>query len=313
MRWLFFLALTLALLAHLVGHIPLAEATPRHKTRLTGIKQIIQPSSYNFELELILEYKKRILKYAPLIGKTVYFYLAESSTDSTKQLLCTAITDKDGSAKLVKYIPPLGVLVKITAHFEGDLDFAPCEFLIKLKRLNVLPTVQISTIQMNNRQAKMMWEGNDIDGKIQAYRYQLDRSFQIDPWSDWTQNTSSSYSDLKPGKYTFRVQAKDDFNGLSEYTNQTFQIEEKIIQVVVTDATGNKPPFTLAKNTPLALQSFLEENSIRKPLSANWHCYQGKYEAGSYLCPVGGIEDLLIVEDSTSGKITFFKIKVESE
>lgn len=313
MRWLFFLAILLALIAHLVSQIPIAEATPRHKTRLKGINQIIQPSTANFQLNLTLEYKKKLFDYAPLVGKTIYFYLGEPAEKTARKLLGTALTNKDGHVTFTDYTPPLGVLVKVTAEFQGDLDFAPSDHLIKLKRLNVFPSVEILSLQVNNRQVKIAWQGKDPDGKVQAYRYQLDKSLKYDKWTEWNQDTSHIYHDLKPGKYTFHVQAKDDFGGLSEYAIQKFQVEEKIIQLFVTDTQGNLPPFRVTVNTPLTLQSFLEENSIRKPLSPTWHCYQGKIENSVYLCSVAGIEDLLVVEDAESGKITFFKIKVEVE
>ena len=54
------------------------------------------------------------------------------------------------------------------------------------------------------------------------YRYRLGDG----KWSEWSPQTSTYFSNLAPGKYTFFVQACDPFNRLSEISSIRFRIEQ---------------------------------------------------------------------------------------
>lgn len=314
MKWLFFLTLAFTLVVHIVSVMPLVEATPRHKTVLQGTKHLIQPSTQAFSIHLSLYYRRNLIKKLPLAEKTVQFYLGrDSSQEEANQLLGSAISDANGDLYFSEYTPPIGTQIWITAKFKGDADFNPCKYEIKVKRLNVLPFVTLQNVQTDNRSARISWEGSDVDGTIEAYRYKLDRPYKIDlKWSEWSLQNQVTYSDLKPGKYTLHVQARDQLKGVSEIMKETFSIEEKIIQLLIQNQEGQAPPFTVKQDIPIVLQAYLQENQKEKQLlTPIWHCYRGKYQNGVYQCSLGGIEDLVVVEDPASGKITFFKINVE--
>jgi hypothetical protein len=101
------------------------------------------------------------------------------------------------------------------------VDF--CQFEVVISNQNQNPTVQIQNcpyLPITNSFATFRWDGNDPDGSIAKYHFNLDGdSFQS------TYGTTQSFSGLSDGSHTFLVKAEDNDGGMSMVDSCSFQVQ----------------------------------------------------------------------------------------
>jgi hypothetical protein len=311
MKWLILLAGAFVWIVHIVALLPPAEAQfPQIKTKLQG-QDLKLPSTASFEIRVRLLYRKHLLNYHELPYKTIRFSLLD--TEKTPEVLGQSETDNNGVAVFSFTPPQVEKKYRVLAEFLGDEDFKACEVLVQIQRLNIVPELRLHPVQIDNLNVFLEWEGTDAEGGELEYRSVLDRPHHVDTfqWSDWGTATQQRFQNLKPGKYQFKVQARDPFKQESRKETIAFEVVEKTVLLRVVNDTSQEPPFTVKKGVPFFLRASLEEEGKEKPASLRWHCYRGRYQENHYTCFVGGIEDFIVLEEPLSGKVLLFQIQVE--
>ncbi|MBM3239228.1 DUF1565 domain-containing protein [Candidatus Poribacteria bacterium] len=86
--------------------------------------------------------------------------------------------------------------------------------------LNVLPTVTINPLEIDGNDVTISWSATDDDGEVVGYSYR----FNNGDWSQYLADTKHTFKDLKAGKHTVEVKAKDNAQDEGPITQRVFTL-----------------------------------------------------------------------------------------
>ena len=115
------------------------------------------------------------------------------------------------------------VINKVMVTSNGDSIISKGLFFNERKVNNIQEKEQIETFNYQLNDLYFSFSATDfVSGEATGFRYFLEG--YEDDWSDWNYNKSKEYTNLRPGKYVFHLQGKNNFQIESKSLTYAFTI-----------------------------------------------------------------------------------------